>query len=154
MKYLIAHRGNVHGKDESRENHPDYIMEAVNIGFDVEIDVWVLHDNKIYLGHDAPQYEIQLEFLFNKRLWCHAKNYEALTLMIKHKDIIHCFYHNSDNYILTSRGIIWSYTGKPINEETICVMPENCNNYSTDELKNCLGICSDKVGKYRELYDF
>ena len=153
MKYLIAHRGNVYGKIESRENSPDYIMEALNLGFDVEIDVWVI-DNRIYLGHDAPHYEIEKEFLFNDRFWCHAKNHAALTMMIMEKDLIHCFSHNSDVYILTSRGIIWAYTGKPVNEETICVMPENCNNYSNDDLKNCLGICSDLVAKYKETVGF
>lgn len=144
MKYFIAHRGNVYGKNESCENSPNYIMKALNLGFDVEIDVWVIAD-KIYLGHDAPQYEIEKDFLFNDRFWCHAKNHAALTMMVKDK--IHCFSHDSDDYILTSRGIIWAYTGKPVNSETICVMPENCNNYSNDDLKNCLGICSDLIGK-------
>jgi len=152
MKYFIAHRGNINGKNESRENSPEYIMEALNLGFDVEIDVWVIAD-KIYLGHDAPQYEIKKEFLFNDRFWCHAKNHAALTMMIVDKDLIHCFSHNSDDYILTSRGIIWAYTGKPVNEKTICVMPENCNNYSNDDLKNCLGICSDLIWNLRFPYD-
>ena len=41
MKYYIAHRGNVNGKNESRENSPDYIMEAISLGFYVEIDVYI-----------------------------------------------------------------------------------------------------------------
>lgn len=150
MKYLIAHRGNVYGKNINRENSPDYIIEALNLGFDVEIDVWVIGD-QVYLGHDSPEYKIEKEFLFNNRFWCHAKNYSALIMMIKYKDLIHCFSHNSDDYILTSRGIIWAYTGKPVNEDTICVMPENCNNYSNDDLKNCLGICSDDIAKYMDI---
>ena len=72
MKYYIAHRGNVNGKNESRENSPDYIMEAISLGFYAEIDVWVIND-KIYLGHDGPQYEIQKDFLENPRFWCQAQ---------------------------------------------------------------------------------
>lgn len=150
MKYLIAHRGNIHGKNIERENSPSYIIEALEMGFDVEIDVWVVNE-KIFLGHDNADYEIQQEFLFNSKLWCHAKNIDALTMMIKYKNRIHCFFHHSDDYILTSRGIIWSYTGKPINEEIICVMPENSDCYNENDLKNCLGICSDNICYYKKL---
>jgi hypothetical protein len=147
MKYYIAHRGNVNGKNESRENSPDYIMEAISLGFYAEIDVWVIND-KIYLGHDGPQYEIQKDFLENPRFWCHAKNHAALTMLVKMG--AHCFSHDSDDYVLTSRGIIWAYCGKPLNEETICVMPENSNNYSEKDLQNCLGICSDIVQIFKD----
>ncbi len=37
---LISHRGNINGKNEIRENSIFYIMEALSMGFDVEIDVW------------------------------------------------------------------------------------------------------------------
>lgn len=147
MKYLIAHRGNVNGPNSQRENEPAYIMEAIEQGFDVEIDVWVIN-NKIYLGHDAPQYETTLDFLCNPRFWCHAKNHAALTLLIQHKDKIHCFSHNTDDYVLTSHAIIWAYSGKPINPDTICVMPEN-GSYSNAELMSCLGICSDFVASFK-----
>jgi hypothetical protein len=150
MKYYIAHRGNINGKNTERENSPSYILEAMNEGFHVEIDVWVVNE-LIFLGHDAPQYKIKKDFLFNENLWCHAKNIEALTMMVQHKDKIHCFFHQSDDYILTSKGFIWSYTGKPINKETICVMPENYDLYTKDELKDCRGICSDNIIYYKKL---
>ena len=37
---LISHRGNLDGKNESEENNPLYIEEALNAGYEVEIDVW------------------------------------------------------------------------------------------------------------------
>ena len=37
----ISHRGNIEGKSEKNENNPEYIMKAVDKGFDVEIDVWL-----------------------------------------------------------------------------------------------------------------
>lgn len=147
MKYFIAHRGNINGKNSERENSPSYIEEALSLGLDVEIDVWVIGE-KTMLGHDYPQYEIKREFLMNDRLWCHAKNVEALVMAIQHKDKIHCFFHHSDDYTITSRGIIWSYTGKKIGEEIICVMPEN-GKYSQVELQCCLGICSDHILYYK-----
>ena len=54
---LIAHRGNITGPDPSRENHPDYIRQAIDLGYNVEIDVWRI-GGKFILGHDEPQYEI------------------------------------------------------------------------------------------------
>lgn len=54
---LISHRGNIDGKKPHLENQPDYIDEAIALGYDVEIDVWLI-DGVLFLGHDAPQYEI------------------------------------------------------------------------------------------------
>ena len=62
-KVLISHRGNLNGKQPHRENHPSYIDEALNLGYDCEIDFWY-HEDKFWLGHDTPQYEIELQSLF------------------------------------------------------------------------------------------
>ena len=77
---LISHRGNINGKNSDRENSIEYIEEALDMGYNVEIDVWVI-DNKFYLGHDNPLYEVDFLFLINNKLWCHAKNLEALLKM-------------------------------------------------------------------------
>jgi len=77
---LISHRGNILGKKKQLENNPDYIENALNLGYDVEVDVWSV-DKQFYLGHDEPQYKIERSFLQNKKLWCHAKNIEAFYRM-------------------------------------------------------------------------
>ena len=43
----ISHRGNIDGPDTGKENSPDYIIKALSLGFDVEIDVW-FKDDKFY----------------------------------------------------------------------------------------------------------
>jgi hypothetical protein len=53
---LISHRGNLNGPNPERENHPDYIWEALRAGYEVEIDVWWV-EGKFKLGHDEPQYD-------------------------------------------------------------------------------------------------
>ena len=75
--YLISHRGNLNGIIKDRENSPRYINEALEKGYDVEIDVRV-HNDKFFLGHHEPKYEVQKDFLLNKKLWCHAKDIHAL----------------------------------------------------------------------------
>ena len=37
----------------------------LDLGYYVEIDVWFI-DEKLYLGHDYPQYETNLSFTFYK----------------------------------------------------------------------------------------
>ena len=43
---LISHRGNLEGKQPEQENNPLYIYNALNKGYEVEIDVWY-KDNEL-----------------------------------------------------------------------------------------------------------
>ena len=45
---FIAHRGNISGIDKEKENSPDYLIKAINLGFDVEVDLRIIK-NKIFL---------------------------------------------------------------------------------------------------------
>jgi hypothetical protein len=76
---IIAHRGNLNGPNPNTENHYSYIQTAIDLGFDVEVDVWVL-DNKIFFGHDSPQYAIEKASVASIGTygWFHCKNLEAL----------------------------------------------------------------------------
>ena len=56
---LISHRGNINGKINELENNPDYINDALIIGYDVEIDIWVIN-NELFLGHDEPVHNIDI----------------------------------------------------------------------------------------------
>jgi hypothetical protein len=141
---LISHRGNINGKFPLLENRPEYIDKALLKGYDVEIDIRVI-ENKIFLGHDEPQYEIDLDFLLKRKnhLWCHCKNLESMSLALNG---LHCFSHDKDDYVFTSKGIAWAYPGKSINKNTIAVLPETTDLEITNY--NCLGICSDFVENY------
>tara|TARA_B100001564_G_C20483233_1_gene598065 strand:- start:234 stop:668 length:435 start_codon:yes stop_codon:yes gene_type:complete len=142
-KILISHRGNISGKVEELENHPDYILTALAEGYDVEIDVW-WENESYYLGHDKPQYKIKSEFLKNEKLWCHAKNYKALISMLQQG--IHCFWHESDKVTLTSHGFIWANPNQQPLDNSIAVMPE----VNDEETSQCIGICSDVIQEYKE----
>ena len=139
---LISHRGNILGRKKQLENNPNYIDNALKLGYDVEVDVWSV-DKQFYLGHDEPQYKIERSFLQNKKLWCHAKNIEAFYRMID--DEIHCFFHDKDKVALTSRGYFWSSYGKHMTSKSICVMPPN----SQELPKKIAGVCSDYVESYK-----
>lgn len=140
----IAHRGNIDGPNPDRENHPEYLTSAIQAGYDVEVDVWRIND-QLLLGHDAPQYPVSVEFLKTPGFWCHAKNLDALVLMLQHPDI-HCFWHQNDDFTLTSRGYIWTYPNKPLTPQSICVLPERYED--TTEVQKARGVCSDFVRQY------
>ena len=131
------------GKYVEFENNPIQIDRALKNGFDVEIDVWY-KDNEWYLGHDEPQYKVNLKYLKNDKFWCHSKNIDALHMMLENN--IHCFWHQEDDVTLTSKGYMWTYPGKKLTENSICVLPEKNNEFP----KKCLGICSDFIVNYKE----
>lgn len=145
---FISHRGNIEGKIEKEENNPEKILFCLSNSYDVEIDVWYMNNN-FFLGHDEPMYQVDAEFLKNNSLWCHAKNIKALKKMLELN--INCFWHQEDDYILTSRNYIWVYPGKPLISGAIAVMPENTK-YELSELEKCYAICSDNIKYYRNLF--
>lgn len=140
--FFIAHRGNINGPKPERENTVSYIMEALMKGYHVEIDVWLVH-GKLYLGHDKPEHPTDLKFLkVSSSLICHAKNPEALEYLLMHN--IHCFSHNIDDVVLTSKGWMWTYPGKTLTNKSVAVMPEMAGQ-KPDNLRGCLAVCSDYV---------
>ena len=145
IKHFISHRGNIDGRVVNSENSPDYISFALDKGYEVEIDVWFV-DDSYYLGHDEPLYLVKESFLENEKFWCHAKNEESFFRMLQNPNI-HCFWHQNDDYTLTSKGIPWVYPGKKVFENSIWVLPEKTT-YKYIQL-NCLGICSDNISLYK-----
>jgi hypothetical protein len=145
IKHFISHRGNIDGRIPNAENSPEYVSLALSKGFEVEIDVWFV-DVLFYLGHDEPYYLIEESFLENPKLWCHAKNEEAFFRILQNQNI-HSFWHQKDDYTLTSKGIPWVYPGKKVNQNSIWVLPEHTI-YKNITI-NCLGICSDYISRYK-----
>lgn len=152
--FLIAHRGNTDGPDPLLENSPMHVESALENGFDVEIDVWWNQDG-FYLGHDKPLYPIHEKFLENPRLWCHAKNMEALRVMLMNTKI-HCFAHEIDAVAITSERFMWTYPGiNGLTPNSIAVMPEHYEDmplYNPESWRiwHCAGICTDYARKYKE----
>jgi len=143
---LISHRGNLNGPNKERENHPDYIYEAIQAGYDVEIDIWFV-DGKFKLGHDEPQYDFPFDLFSNfyTKLWIHCKNLEALSQLNNldsNGSKLNYFFHENDLGVLTSKGYIWSTNQC---ERAVLVMPETFNHETN---KNTFGVCSDYIKNY------
>jgi len=148
---IISHRGNTDGPSPKDENTKKSIKKCLDLGYDVEIDVW-FEKNKFYLGHDEPTESITPEFLNNDKLWIHLKNIKSVQLIneIKPKNF---FWHENDTLTLTSSNKIWLYPKIYINsKDAIFVLPEQdeikfkCFNYK------CFGICTDFVYLFDKKY--
>lgn len=144
---LISHRGNISGPNPERENHPEYIFEALQAGYDVEIDVWFIN-GKFILGHDEPQHEFPFELIDQHypKLWIHCKNMDALStlnMLDQNGDKVNYFMHENDLGVLTSKGYIWSTN---LFDRGILVMPEVFNKEPNEKT---LGVCSDYIEKYK-----
>jgi len=132
---LISHRGNVSGSDPSLENNPDHIDRIiVGMEMNVEIDLYVFDQQEMYLGHDQPQYGIDFKWLYTRRNNCPVN------------DHFNYFWHQIDNFTLTSKGYIWAYPGCEIHlpSRAIAVMPEE----SKTNLRPFYGICTDYPERY------
>lgn len=139
---IISHRGNISGPNPETENTPDQILRAINEGLNVEVDIWGT-DEGLFLGHDAPQYPVEPAFLkmYYDVLWIHCKNSKAISMISKVEDpALHYFWHENDDYTLTSQGYVWAYPGKEAaGDRTISVMPE----LIPGKTPRSYGICTD-----------
>jgi hypothetical protein len=147
MRY-IAHRGLLNGPDKNLENSPDQIEKVLKHGYDCEVDVWAIYD-KWFLGHDEPQYEVPVSFLGKQGLWIHCKNLDALYKLNDLPIHYEYFWHQNDDFTLTSGNFIWTYPGKHLTRKSIAVLPEINQEY-WDYVKslNIFGVCTDYVEKF------
>ena len=153
----IAHRGLFEGYNEERENHPDQIRAALAAGFDVELDVRLI-GGKWWLGHDRPDHEVDDQFLLQNGLWIHCKNFEALVALrdlqlFPFEEQPNYFWHQNDDFTLTSGGFIWTYPGKPVDPRCgVLNQPEWTKGWSDDVNFTAYGVCSKFVGLIRDLH--
>lgn len=153
--YLIAHRGNVNGPNPDRENTVPYLQEALDAGYNIEVDVWLvntatpgsLDENTLFLGHDHPLHEVGLSFFRDSRVWAHCKTPETYQFLSKFPDV-NCFEHNNEPWVITSQGYAWFHRdhSKWYNKVTpkSGIFLDPCD-YGDRQV---LGICGDYIGKF------
>jgi len=148
IKHFISHRGNILGAQPDSENTKKYILNALDNGYECEIDVWY-QDNNFYLGHDKPSEKIEQDFLFDHKehLWIHCKNLEGLEVFNTY-DTLNFFWHENDKYTLTSKNFIWTYPGEKTGGNSIIVSLDS----SVPE-GSYIGICSDNIEKIKNKID-
>ena len=144
--FLISNNGNLNGKNPLMENNPMACDNVRHMGYDVKIDVW-LTDKGWFLGNEKPQFSIEFEYLLRDGFWCQAKNIGALREMIQHEQI-NCFWHQQDNYTVTSKKFVWAYPGfYGTGERTIAVKPSEDMNINL-----FYGVCANDFTTFLSKY--
>ena len=133
----IAHRGNLNGPN-IHENQIWYLEKAISKGYDVEVDVWKIGE-RLWAGHNSAQYLIPEDFLLTHglHLWIHCKNFEALDYFTNLGNSYNYFWHQDDDFTITSHNYIWTYPGKEVGKWSVIVDLENKQAY------DAYGVCSD-----------
>jgi len=142
---IISHRGNI-GGPSNLENSPGHIKIAIAKGFDVEVDVW-LHSGVLWFGHDKPDYIVPSGFLkaHQAKLWIHCKNVDAADYLSRVTDYSpNYFSHESDNFVITKSGNLWTQPGHKLMPNSVCVLPE----LSGQIPENCHAVCTDYPYSY------
>ena len=80
----------------------------------------------------------------SKFLWIHCKNFNSLNYLNRNPSNLNFFWHQNDDYTITSKKYFWTYPGKNLSKNSICVLPE----WEDEELKNLInfdsfGVCTD-----------
>lgn len=157
---LISHRGNLNGPNPDYENKCSYIEDAIQGGYQVEVDLWVNEPKddsgyQIYLSHDQPTFKdrTSIEWLlkYQFELLIHCKNKEAVEYAMKFLDG-EWFSHDQDRWAGTSEShlICYGQESDIIDDDlVILMMPEhhNIKNFP----KNIYAICTDLVRDYETL---
>lgn len=145
---LISHRGNINGPKKNLENNPSYIQKAIDLGYQVEIDIWRVGDT-FFLGHESPEFPISIEWIRERSeyLWCHCKDMTTIEYFSRNNENIRFFWHENDRITLTSKGDIWAFPGNQPIVDSIAVLPE----IHDEDVSLCKGVCSDLLSKYKKI---
>jgi len=141
---LISHRGNVDGVAIEKENTKSYIQQAIDLGYNVEVDIRYEKDNFLF-GHDYGQYDVDLQWLLDRKdkLWVHCKDFTSLSELINTE--MRIFYHQNEDYTIISDGHIWAHNLTKVDDK--CIIPllnkKKLRNWKGTDV---YGICSDYVG--------
>lgn len=136
---FIAHRGNTNGPQPTFENTEDYLQDALDKGYYVEVDIQ-LWNGALYYGHDGPQAHVNEKFIKQNNVICHAKTPGAMGPLLDMN--VHCFFHQEDDITLTSKGYMWCYPGIfPLSNKAIWLDLQNKPLPST--IIGIWGICGD-----------
>lgn len=159
---IIAHRANIHGPFEQKENTVEAIQQCLDLGYDVEIDVISVNGLVLKIGHDSIVDELVLSDFPHHlhRFWFHAKRIEALSSLLdlkqNHGFKYDVFFHDQDFCTTTANHFIWMYPNPNITRymgnRYISVLPEQFQLWEHSFMPNfCYGICTDFPNRYKAL---
>jgi hypothetical protein len=132
---LISNYGNINGI-EIKQNTPDYVENAIRMGYHCRIDV--LYSDQLYINN----HPITLDFIlkYHKKLWICCLNIEALKYLLEFE----CFHIWYKDEMLTNYGYIW---GSPISTKKAIYVINSIESLQNIQINCGHAICSDYISK-------
>lgn len=137
----ISNRGNLAGKKPDEENSLEYLYTAMNAGYCVNTDLWVIRGRSV-TGVEEPTQAINLDNFSKDRLLIRARNLPALLFLLENG--YHCYWRESDNIVLTNKSFVLSFNNSLV-PKSIVMNPEDNPIYDWSDY---LGVCSDFISGY------
>ena len=147
---FISHRGNINEIKPELENTKHYIQSAIDLGYDVEVDVRSV-DGILFLGHDTPDYEVSIQWLLDRKdnLWIHCKDFDSLSTLLPH--CLRLFFHEKEQYSIISNKLIWAHNLDLVNSK--CIIPLlHISDIDSWIPTSVFGICSDYIQICKERF--
>lgn len=140
---LIAHRGNIDGRVEDKENTPAHIEAALKAGYNVSCDIGLLHDSFV-LPTSRGYHRLPYALLSNPRMWFRAA--DPITLDALCAANAHAVPASVD-VTLTSVHYLWCMPGAVLTPRSIACFPELA---TPDWLLGAepAGLCSNEISRY------
>jgi hypothetical protein len=147
---LISHRGNINGIVPEKENRPSYIDCAIQLGYDVEVDIRYI-DNKFCLGHDTPDYIVSTKWIELRKdsIWFHCKDSNAAYQLSLMKDIKY-FCHSADPFVAVSNNCIWVHDLSMITPNSVIPLLDLDSIESYTKYELVYAICTDYPSKIKK----
>jgi hypothetical protein len=137
----ISNKGNISGRDPKKENTVEYLLQAVQGGYCIKTDLWVIK-GRLVTGNDFPANGIILDRFEKDKLLIQARNLPALLFLLENG--YHCFWRESDDIVLTNKNFVLSFNNSLIPK---CIVMNPEKNIISD-WSNYLGLCSDFISGY------
>ena len=141
---IIAHLGNIDGRQPERENTLKYVRAALAAGWHVCVDVQFVNGGFI-LPNDRGFDRAPPSFFSKQRVWSRCYNAETMDALC---DIgAHAFFHTTELPTLTSAQFIWTLPPRELAPRSIAAYPELAYSGWLDEYEPA-GICSNMPARY------
>lgn len=160
---IISHRGNLEGPNPLEENHPNYLYKALKAGHAIECDIWG-KDDRLYLGHDKPEWEVPSFLISGWNVYFHCKNIQAYITLYNADVSAYYFMHENDAAGLVSDGKLWVHPHTILSvseyDKPFCyaVLPElvygtQAPVFNFKTLERFGGVCTDYVTTFKDQYE-
>lgn len=141
---IIAHLGNISGRQPAKENQFKYLQAALDAGYHICAEV--VFSNGAFLLPTTKGLQYAPPAFFSKqRVW--SRCHDADTLDALCNIGAHAFIATSADLTLTSHQFIWTLPPRELSPRSIAVYPEFADADWLDKFEPA-GLCSNEPSSY------